>query len=72
MGIINLFGSIIHHDNEVDKIYFAEGFFPPLGVLAVQIEPHFCQDLADQGVDVRGPRRRHPPGHQPGRGNRLG
>ena len=41
-------------DDDVGKIYFAQVFFDPLGVLAAQVEPHFCHDLASEGIDVRG------------------
>jgi len=52
-GGTSLFGSITH-DDDVGKIYFAQVFFDSLGVLAAQVEPHFCHDLASEGIDVRG------------------
>jgi len=52
-GGADLFGPIKHAD-DVSKIYFAQVFFDPFGVLAAQVDPHFCHDLAGEGIDVPG------------------
>jgi hypothetical protein len=52
-GGAGLFGSMAH-DDDVSKIYFAQVFLDPFGVLAAQVQPRFGHDLAGEGVDVRG------------------